>query len=119
MKDWWADALSMRLEGYSYDLISERFKASPQRIQQILCPPGLIRKQVLAQAQECCQRCGIRVGNQGLGHFHFGDTMGLELLCLHCHITQHPYDGDDGRVGLLEETQRMVLLYKVIREGKE
>lgn len=87
--------LAMRLDGFTYQQIADKFNVSRQRIQQILSPPKAIRNYVVEKFKGRCADCGINVGKSG--HIHhensdfedYNDINNLELLCISCHGKRH------------------------------
>ncbi len=85
----------LRLEGKTYQEISQASSISRQRVQQLLSPPCSIRKFIFQKYQYKCQDCGIAVGRSG--HIHhdgengedYNDIANLMLLCPSCHRKKH------------------------------
>jgi len=87
-------ALGLWLQGNTFTRVAQAMGVSRQRVQQLLCPPPLLRQVVYTLARGKCQECGILVGRNG--HYHSepsGDyddfTKPLKLLCLTCHRPKH------------------------------
>ena len=89
------EMLLMRLDGESYQSIADRADVSRQRIQQILSPPPVIRRSVVAKAKGKCENCGVKVGRSGHVHHidnegeNYQDIENLQLLCPSCHRKVH------------------------------
>lgn len=89
------EALTLKLEGMTYQQIASKLGLSRQRIQQLIAPPEAIRNLVYDRAKGVCEVCGIRVGRTG--HIHhaggkyetYNDLVSLQLLCPSCHRAAH------------------------------
>ena len=85
----------MRLNGLTYLNIGKQAGISRQRVQQLLSPPPVIRRMVVAKANGECQYCGLTVGQSGHVHHNgdafdtYDDIENLELLCISCHRKAH------------------------------
>lgn len=92
-------ALEMRLLGRTYADIGVALGVSRQRAQQLLSPPGDVRRAVLARAHGACQRCGIALEISrahvhhtkatGLDPDDYNDLPNLVALCTSCHGGAH------------------------------
>ena len=93
-----ADALLLRLEGFTYARIARRLKISRQRIQQLLSPPPEVQFRVSMKARGNCEKCGVFLGSRG--HVHHKSAVGktpedyqdennLQYLCISCHRRTH------------------------------
>jgi HNH endonuclease/Homeodomain-like domain-containing protein len=91
-----AEALALRLAGWSYAKIARQLNLSRQRIQQLLSPPRSIRSVVASRANYQCQNCGIQLTTNG--HVHHKDSTNgddwndidnLQFFCVSCHRQAH------------------------------
>jgi hypothetical protein len=91
-------ALRLRLQGETYAQIAAELGRSRQRIQQLLSPPSVVRREVRHNAKYRCQDCRKKL--RGYGHIHhkrhtgislseYSDISNLELLCASCHRKRH------------------------------
>ena len=89
------EALRLRLEGWTYQMIGDKLGISRQRAQQITSPRPHIRRIIVEKARGECESCGIYVGKSGHVHHKDGngddynDIENLQLLCLACHRVKH------------------------------
>lgn len=89
-------ALNLKLLGHSYASIGRALGVSRQRAQQLISPPGPIRKRVVEIARGLCEKCSVLVGQSGHVHHKgngsiedFNDIDNLQLLCVSCHLKAH------------------------------
>jgi hypothetical protein len=89
------EMLEMRLDGMTYQEISNEAGISRQRVQQLLSPPPKIKSLIYKKFDGRCNRCGIIVGQSGHIHHNgemietYNDIDNLELLCISCHRKAH------------------------------
>ena len=107
------ELIKMRLDGYTYKQIGDKYDVSRQRIQQIISPPKSTRDIIVEKFDGRCKDCGIYVGWGGDIHHNnlsyyedYNDIGNLTLLCKSCHRgTHHCGDGyNEAKVNLKEES---------------
>lgn len=91
------DMLTLRLEGFTYQMIAEKYGCTRQNIQIALSPPKKVRDFVRSKYEDYCADCGIYIGK--VGHVHhlnttnlienYNDTENLTYLCISCHRRRH------------------------------
>ena len=99
------EIVHLRLAGYTYAAIGQRFGVSRQRIQQLLVPPKPIRELVRSRAHGRCEECGLEITAGDIHHrgrktctvVNYQQPHYLVYLCRACHSkkhrrSQHPRD---------------------------
>lgn len=79
-----AEALRLKIAGFTYKEIGLRLGVCRQRIQQYLKVPESERR----QRPDCCEKCGKSGVPLHCHHTNYG-TGEFELLCRPCHSLEH------------------------------
>jgi len=88
--------LALRLQGWTYRQIGNKFGVSGQAVHQVLTPPPPIRAVVAQRAHERCDVCRVDLGLTGEVHHpsgddphHWQDLDQLQYLCRNHHWEAH------------------------------